>query len=82
MKLHWSNERQEFDAVVVKDETSGYVAFVPAFPGRHTQGDALEELMHNAKGTIELFLETLTDEENKDLLQYKVVVIQKVTTTA
>ena len=73
---------QEFDVVIVKDETSGYVAFVPTLPGCHTQGDTLEELMHNAKEAIELYLETLTDEEKKDLLQHKVVGIQKVTAVA
>ena len=73
---------QEFDVIIVKDETSGYVAFVPALPGCHTQGDTLEELMHNAKEAIELYLETLTDEEKKDLLQHKVVGIQKVTAVA
>ena len=82
MKLHWRNEMQEFDVVIVKDETSGYVAFVPTLAGCHTQGDTLEELMHNAKEAIELYLETLTDEEKNDLLQHKVVGIQKVTAVA
>jgi predicted RNase H-like HicB family nuclease len=68
----------EFDVVIIEDETSGYVAFVPALPGCHTQGDTVGELMDNAKEAIELYLETLTKEEKKDLLQQRVVGIQKV----
>jgi predicted RNase H-like HicB family nuclease len=68
----------EFDVVIIEDETGGYVAFVPALPGCHTQGDTLGELMDNAKEAIELYLETLTEEEKKDLLQQRVVGIQKV----
>ena len=37
----------------------GYVAFVPALPGCHTQGETLEEAEHNAKEAIELYLESL-----------------------
>jgi len=68
----------EFDVVIIEDETGGYVAFVPALPGCHTQGDTLGELMDNAKEAIELYLETLTEEEKKDFLQQRVVGIQKV----
>jgi len=68
----------EFDVVIIEDETGGYVAFVPALPGCHTQGDTLEELMNNAKEAIDLYLETLKKEEKKDLLQQRVVGIQKV----
>jgi len=72
----------EFDVVIIEDETGGYVAFVPALPGCHTQGDTLEELIENTKEAIELYLETLTEEEKKDLLQQRVVGIQKVKTLA
>lgn len=68
----------EFDVVIIEDETGGYVAFVPALLGCHTQGDTLGELMDNAKEAIELYLETLTEEEKKDVLQQRVVGIQKV----
>lgn len=68
----------EFDVVIIEDETSGYVAFVQALPGCHTQGDTLEELIENIKEAIELYLETLTKDEKKELLQQRVVGIQKV----
>ncbi|NHV06054.1 MAG: type II toxin-antitoxin system HicB family antitoxin [Thaumarchaeota archaeon] len=68
----------EFDTIILEDESGGYVAFVPALPGCHTQGDTLEELMKNVKEAIELYLETLTDEEKEEILKQKVVGIQKV----
>ena len=69
---------KEFDVVIVEDEAGGYVAFVPALPGCHTQGDTLEELIGNVKEAIELYLETVTEEEKKELLRQRVVGMQKV----
>jgi len=37
----------------------GYVAFVPALPGCHTQGETLEEAERNVKEAITLYLESL-----------------------
>jgi predicted RNase H-like HicB family nuclease len=37
----------------------GYVAFVPALPGCHTQGGTLEETGRNVKEAIALYLESL-----------------------
>lgn len=37
----------------------GYVAFVPALPGCHTQGETLEETEQNTREAIELYLESL-----------------------
>ena len=63
----------DFDVVLLEDETGGYVAIVPALPGCHTQGNTLAEVMENVKEAIDLHLETLTVDENKDLLKEKVV---------
>jgi len=68
----------EFDALIIEDESGGYVAFVPALPGYHTQGDTLQELMENLKEAVELYLETLSEEEKGELLRQRVVGIQKV----
>ncbi|KPV65526.1 MAG: hypothetical protein AOA65_0034 [Candidatus Bathyarchaeota archaeon BA1] len=35
----------EFNVVITEDETGRYVAFVPALPDCHTQGDTLSELI-------------------------------------
>jgi predicted RNase H-like HicB family nuclease len=69
---------QDFDVVLLEDETGGYVAIVPALPGCHTQGDTLTEVLDNIKEAIELYWETLTPRERKELLKEKVVGIQKV----
>jgi len=53
----------QLDVVIIEDESGGYVAFVPALPGCHTQGDTLEEVRKNIKEAVELYLETLTEEE-------------------
>ncbi|RLF78959.1 type II toxin-antitoxin system HicB family antitoxin [Thermococci archaeon] len=68
----------EFDVVIVEDESGGYVAYVPTLPGCHTQGDTLQELMDNVKEAVELYLETLSEEEKQELLRQRVVGIQKV----
>lgn len=37
----------------------GYVAFVPALPGCHTQGEDLEETEINVREAIALYIESL-----------------------
>ena len=64
---------REFDVMILEDETGGYVAFVPALPGCHTQGDPLQELMDSVREALELYLETRTEEERKELLRQWVV---------
>jgi len=68
----------EFDVVILEDESGGYVALVPALPGCHTQGDTIDEVLRNVKEAIELYLETLSDEEKEELLRQKVVGVQRV----
>jgi len=63
----------EFDVVILEDKAGGYIAFVPALPGCHTQGETLEELMENVREAIELYLETLADEEKEEALKRRVV---------
>ena len=68
----------EFDVIILEDESGGYVALVPALPGCHTQGDTIDDVMRNVKEAIELYLETLSDEEKEELLRQKVVGVQRV----
>ena len=47
-----------YTAVIEKcHETNLYVAYVPGFPGAHTQAESLEELQRNLKEVIEMILE-------------------------
>ena len=69
---------RDFDVVILEDETGGFVANVPALQGCHTQGDSLAEVMENVKEAIDLYWETLTPQEKKDMRKERVVGIQKV----
>ncbi len=54
--------KSKLNIVINKDE-HGFFASCPALPGCHTQGDSFEETMANIKEAIELYLETMTEEE-------------------
>ena len=56
---------QKVSVVIEKDEY-GYYAYCPELEGCQTQGDSLEEVMTNIKEAIELYLETLSEEEIKE----------------
>jgi len=68
----------EFSVVVLEDEGGGYIAVVPELPGCHTQGDSLDEVIENVREAIELYLETLSEEEKEELLSRRVVGFQRV----
>ncbi len=72
----------EFDVVILEDESGGYIAIVPSLPGCHTQGDTISEVLENVREAIELYLETLSDEERDELLHQRIVGIQRVKTVA
>ncbi len=75
-------EVREFSVVIIEDETGGYIALVPELPGCHTQGETLEEVMANVKEAIELYLETLTPEERKEVMGRRVVGVRRVKVVA
>ena len=50
-------------SIVVEKDEHGYYAYCPELEGCQTQGDSLEEVMSNIKEAIELYLETLPEEE-------------------
>ncbi len=56
---------REFNVVILEDEDNGYIAIVPELPGCHTQGDSLDEVIKNIREAIELYLETLSEEERR-----------------
>ncbi len=55
-----------FQVVIQKDE-HGYFAYCPELPGCYTQGDTFDEVVKNIKEAIELYLETLTEDELEEL---------------
>ena len=68
----------EFGVVILEDESGGFIAVVPELPGCHTQGDSLGEVLENIREAIELYLETLSEEEKKELLKRRFVGFQRV----
>jgi predicted RNase H-like HicB family nuclease len=49
-------------AILHEAEEGGYWAEVPALPGCYSQGESLEELKANLKESVELMLETSTED--------------------
>ncbi len=52
-------------SVVIEKDEHGYYAYCPELEGCQSQGDTFEEVMANIKEAIELYLETLPEEERK-----------------
>jgi predicted RNase H-like HicB family nuclease len=52
--------------VVIEKDECGYYAFCPELEGCQTQGDTLEEILANIKEAIELYLETMTEDEIRE----------------
>lgn len=50
-------------SIVIEKDDYGYYAYCPELEGCQTQGDSLEEIMANIKEAIELYLETLPQDE-------------------
>ena len=62
---------QLFTAHIEKDIESGYyIGTIPAVPGAHTQAKTLDELAIRLKEVLELYIESMTEEEKKDIPQF------------
>jgi predicted RNase H-like HicB family nuclease len=55
-------------SVVIEKDQHGFYAWCPELKGCQSQGDTLEQAMANIREAIELYLETLPDDERDDLL--------------
>ena len=60
-------------SVVVEHDQNGFYAYCPELRGCQTQGDSLDEVLANIREAIELYLETLSDDEKKDLLSQEIL---------
>jgi predicted RNase H-like HicB family nuclease len=60
-------------SIVIEKDEHGYYAFTPELEGCQTQGVSLEEVMANIKEAIELYLETLSEDEIKGLLSKEIL---------
>jgi predicted RNase H-like HicB family nuclease len=60
-------------SVVIEKDENGYYAFCPELKGCQSQGDSFEEVMANIREAVELYLETLSEEERASLLSQEIV---------
>ena len=59
--------------VVIEQDEHGYYAWCPELKGCQSQGSTVEETLVNIREAIELFLETLTDEERSAALSQEIL---------
>ena len=60
-------------SVVIEKDNFGYYAYSPELEGCQTQGESFEEVMANIKEAIELYLETLSEEEKQAALSKEIL---------
>lgn len=60
-------------SVVIEKDEHGFYAWCPELKGCQTQGKTMEEALANIREAIELYLETLTDEERAAAFSQDVV---------
>ncbi|NOY38812.1 MAG: type II toxin-antitoxin system HicB family antitoxin [Nitrospirae bacterium] len=53
-------------SIIIEKDEHGYYAYAPELEGCQTQGETIDEVMANIKEAIELYLETLTEEEIRE----------------
>ncbi|MDO8427200.1 MAG: type II toxin-antitoxin system HicB family antitoxin [Deltaproteobacteria bacterium] len=60
-------------SVVIEKDEHGYFAYCPELEGCQTEGGSIDEVMSNMKEAIELYIETLTEEEKKAYLSKEIL---------
>ena len=60
-------------SIVIEKDEHGYYAYCPGLEGCQTQGDSIEEVTTNIQQAVQLYIETLSNEEKKDLLSKEVL---------
>jgi predicted RNase H-like HicB family nuclease len=60
-------------SVVIEKDEYGYYAYSPELKGCQTQGDSLEEVKVNIQEAVELYLETLSQEERQEVLSKEIL---------
>lgn len=60
-------------SVIIEKDDCGYYAYCPELEGCQSQGDSLEEAMAGIKDAIELYLQTLSEEERGAFLSKEIL---------
>jgi predicted RNase H-like HicB family nuclease len=61
--------------IIIEEDTDGFYAYCPQLEGCQSQGDSLEEVTQNIHEAVELYIETLSNDEKQSLLQKKVTTL-------
>ena len=59
--------------VIIEKDAHGYFAYSPELEGCHSQGDSYEDAIANIREAVELYLETLTDDERSQYLSREIL---------
>ena len=59
--------------IVIEKDQYGYYSYCPELKGCHSQGDTFEETMANMREAVNLYLETMTEEEIQDAFSSEIV---------
>jgi len=60
-------------SIVIEKDEFGYYAYSPELEGCQSQGESFEEVIANIREAIELYLETLSEEEKKACLSREIM---------
>ena len=60
-------------SIVIEKDEYGYYAYSPELKGCQTQGDSLEEVIANIKEATELYLETLSEDEIREIVSKEIL---------
>ena len=66
------SSKNKISVVIEKDEF-GYFAYCPELKGCHSQGNSLEEAITNIKEAAELYFETLSEDELREIASQEIL---------
>jgi predicted RNase H-like HicB family nuclease len=59
--------------IIIENDEFGFYGYCPELEGCQTQGGTLDETLRNMKEAIELYLETLSEEEKAGILSKDII---------
>jgi predicted RNase H-like HicB family nuclease len=60
-------------SVVIEKDENGYYAYAPELKGCQTQGQTLDDTLTNIREAVELYLDTLDDDERTELSSLEIL---------
>ncbi len=54
-------------SIIIEEDENGFYAFCPELKGCHSQGETKNEAIENIKEAIDLYLDTLSNDEIKPI---------------